>query len=338
MPAVAPPNDIRSGDGRPEVSVVIPTFNRVSFLPSAIASARAQTLTDIEIIIVDDGSTDDTPSLTAALAGRDPRIRTIRQENRGLAAARNAGLACARARWVAFLDDDDLWHPDFLSHMLAFVQQHHLQAAACWTVQFSAPPPIDDAVAILADRSRFAVAPYPPCPATMGVITVAELLLRPLATPNAAFLSADLVRRLGGFDERLSSAEDYDLWLRLAQTNPIRIVDDALALYRIHPARLTSSLGRMAQQTRLVLERFSFLHPESVQLVGRRAFAHRLADLYREEAYAAMLSGDRATAMRAALKAVRCSPAGLKSWAYVTLAPWPALYRALRRVIRSRSR
>src|SRR5947207_1112090 len=98
------------------VSVVIPAFNYARFLPAAIDSVLRQTFSDFEILVVDDGSTDDTPQVVASFTG--PRIRYIRQENAGLSAARNTGIRNARAPFVAFLDADDEWLPDFLATML----------------------------------------------------------------------------------------------------------------------------------------------------------------------------------------------------------------------------
>jgi glycosyltransferase involved in cell wall biosynthesis len=333
MSEVLPTSDVFPRTPPPDVSVVIPTFNRRRFLPSAIASARAQTLTDIEIIVVDDGSTDGTAGITAALAASDPRMRVVRQDNRGPSAARNVGLACATAQWVAFLDDDDLWHPDFLSQMLAFVEQHGLQAGACLAVGFSAPPEVHEALAVLAEPARFSVAPWPPRPPGRGVIALAELLLRPLAPVNSAFLAVEAVRDLGGFDEKLIWAEDYDLWLRLAHLQPVRVLNKRLALCRVHPSRLTSSLGRMANQTRTVLESFIATHPGVERLAGRWPLARRLATLCREEAYAALTSGDAAAAKRAAAAAVRRDPLVAKAWGYLLVAPWPGLYRRLRRLL-----
>ena len=103
----------------PTVSVILPTYNRARFLPEAFASIRAQTLTDWELIVVDDGSTDNTPELVAELSKSMPRpVRHIRHENRGAYGARNTGLDQAAGRYLAFFDSDDLWRP------------HHLQDCA----------------------------------------------------------------------------------------------------------------------------------------------------------------------------------------------------------------
>src|SRR5262249_29774449 len=97
----------------PRVSVLIPTWNRARYLPIAIESVLAQSFEDLEVIVIDDGSTDDTSGALAAI--RDPRVRTIRGEHRGISRALNAGLAAARGELVARLDSDDMWLPDLLA-------------------------------------------------------------------------------------------------------------------------------------------------------------------------------------------------------------------------------
>ena len=104
------------GEGSPDVSVIVPTYNRLHALPASLASLLTAQEIDLEVIVVDDGSTDDTPRVLAAYADR---IRVIRQANQGAGAARNAGIAAARGEYVAFLDSDDLWHPRKLELQLA---------------------------------------------------------------------------------------------------------------------------------------------------------------------------------------------------------------------------
>src|SRR5690348_17042411 len=109
----------------PPVSIVIPTYNRAHLLPRAVASVQAQTCADWELIVVDDGSTDSTIADVTAMAGADPRIRlAVNTGRRGPAGARNAGIAVARAPWVAFLDSDDSWGPGKLARFLAEAKAH----------------------------------------------------------------------------------------------------------------------------------------------------------------------------------------------------------------------
>ncbi|MBZ5588316.1 MAG: glycosyltransferase [Acidobacteriia bacterium] len=312
----------------PRVSVVIPTFNRAAFLPAATRSALNQTLHALEVIIVDDGSTDATPEVCRSLAASDPRIRAFRQANRGLAAARNAGLAAAAADWIAFLDDDDLWVGTALE---VFIR--HARASSALLVShargFTSPTPDVTAEAVLADPARYAVAPWPPDPPGTR-IELGELLLRPLFPPNAALVRVQALKELGGFNEARRAAEDYEVWLKLVARNPIPVIGEPLALYRWHPGQMSATLARQAGETRLVLEAFLARHPEGWAAAGRSRLRRRLALLAREEAYAALLVGDRGTAFRAAWCSIAWSFAQPKSWLYLLSAAAPGLYLALR--------
>ncbi len=316
----------------PRITVVIPTRNRAEFLPGAVASALQQTVTDLEVVVVDDGSTDSTPATCRALASVDPRVRVLAQEHRGPSAARNTGLAAARGEWVAFLDDDDLWLPEALATLLQATSSS-TEAVAClaWRFFCEAPGPSWDAV--LGDPLRFRLEPWPPGnPPDPAYLR--DFLLRPLAPIHAGLFRTATLSSVGGFDERRWAAEDYDLWLRLALRGPIRVLSQRLALYRWHSQQATATLARQARETREALEQFLATHPEGWDAAGRGRLQRRLAFLHREECYAALLAGDGAAARRAALATVRRWPLAWKGWAYLVLASAPRLYHALRRTVR----
>ncbi|MGH2950135.1 MAG: glycosyltransferase family 2 protein [Solirubrobacteraceae bacterium] len=179
-----------------DVTVIIPTLDRREMLSRALASALAQEDVELEVVIVDDGSSEPVE------AGEDPRVRVVRHERpQGVARARNAGLAEARGEWVAFLDDDDTWAPAKLREQLAAAQEVGAGMA------FSAS-------VVIGDDGR--VAGLDPPPATDGLL--AELLRHnhiPGGCSNVIARTA-LVREAGGFDDRLSMLADWDLWIRLA--------------------------------------------------------------------------------------------------------------------------
>lgn len=321
----------------PRFTVVIPTHDRAALLPFAVRSALDQSVTELEVIIVDDGSTDATPTACAALAASDGRIRVLTQENRGLAAARNAGLARARGAWVAFLDDDDLWHRDFLSEMAGLVESRGAQVGACWACAFVSASTELPASALLGEPAREGLASLIAYPATT-TITLGELLLRSIAPINAGMFSTALLRDLGGFDAARHAAEDYDLWLRLAARADIPVLARVLALVRRHPDQMSQGLRMMVSEARFVLERFLADRPSARATVAPRALSRRLALLARDEAYAALLEGDRRGASRAALKSLGYWPWQAKSSAYLLLAGSPRLFNTLRRVIRAERR
>ena len=312
----------------PAISVIIPTRNRAAFLSAAAHCALTQTERDLELIVVDDGSSDDTPQVLEELRRDDPRVRSFRQDHRGLAAARNAGLRQVRGGQVAFLDDDDLWVPHALARLRAAAGEH--EVIGCLAVAFTSAELALTAPTILAAPQAFALTPYPP--AVLAVpVALHELLLRSFFPIHAALFSTVALRAVGGFDDTLKAAEDYDLWLRLAARAPVAVLPEVLALVRAHPGQMSRALGVQVGETRRVIERFLSTHPEIHRTCALR---RRIARLAREEAYAALLGGECRAARVAAAHALRLWPADGKAWLYLLASPSPAVYCALRGVLR----
>jgi glycosyltransferase involved in cell wall biosynthesis len=205
---------------RPEVTVVIPTRDRWDLLSTAaLPAARGQQDVDLEIVVVDDGSTDATPEGLAALA--DPRIRVVRHEqSRGVAQARNAGIVAARGEWLAFLDDDDLWSPRKL--------RMQIDAAGAEEASFA----YGGAAAVAEDRSWLYSLP----PAAPDVLAV-SLLSRNVLWGGCSnvIARADFVRKLRGFDERLFQLADWELWIRFAQSGRAAALRDVVVGCVVHP-------------------------------------------------------------------------------------------------------
>ena len=311
----------------PSHCVIIPTCNRAGWLPGAVRSALEQTVESLQVIVVDDGSTDDTPDVCRDLQRQDGRVRVCRQPNAGLAAARNTGLQAAEGRWAAFLDDDDLLHPQALARLSAAAGD--ALAAVSWAQTFHSGRRDLTAAEALAAPDEYALRPWGE-QKPREHLDVVELVLRPLVPINAAVFDAARLREVGGFRSDLREAEDYDLWLRLCADAPVPVVHEFLALVRTHPEQMSGSLLRMARTTRSVLERFLAECPEVEARVPARALRHRLAHLAREEAYAALLAGQSADAARASWDAIRRRPLHWKSWLYLGFSPVPGAYRALR--------
>ena len=211
----------------PEVSVIIPTHNRRAMVREAVASVLAQREADFELIVVDDGSTDGTRRMLADLADLND-VTVARTEHRGPAAARNRGVEIARAPLLAFLDSDDLWAPDKLRRQLAFMRECPdcaiSQTAEIW----------------IRDGRR--VNPGLRHLKRAGDIFLASLLTC-LISPSAVILRTDLFRAHGGFDEDLSAAEDYDLWLRILVDHEVGLLDEPLVTRRAgHADQLSSSV------------------------------------------------------------------------------------------------
>ena len=207
------------------VTVVIPTRNRWSRLSSAaLPAATSQQDVGLDIVVVDDGSTDETPTRLRELEAADPRVRIVRNESRrGVAAARNAGIAAAAGEWVAFLDDDDLWSPEKLARQL--------DAARAASASFVY------AGAVVLDAHGAAIGEERPPDPRDVVRTLLARNLIPAGCSNVMARTA-VLRRLGGFDERLFQLADWDLWLRLALAERAGSTPEILVGYVTHPANM----------------------------------------------------------------------------------------------------
>jgi glycosyltransferase involved in cell wall biosynthesis len=186
----------------PDVTVVVPTHSRWDLLSTAaLPAALGQKDVDLELIVVDDGSTDATAAGLAAL--KDPRLRVVRHDKaRGVAQARNAGIAAARGAWIALLDDDDLWAP----HKL----RTQLDAATTSGAVFA----YGGAAALAEDRTWVYSLP-PADPETLRAVLLERNVL--WGGCSNVLVRTDVVRKLGGFDERLYQLTDWDLWIRLSE-------------------------------------------------------------------------------------------------------------------------
>jgi glycosyltransferase involved in cell wall biosynthesis len=208
----------------PEVSVIIPTYNRRAMVREAIASALSQRGASLELIVVDDGSTDGTSDMLASIDG----VTAARTEHRGVAAARNSGVAMAHAPLIAFLDSDDLWAPDKVRRQFGFMREFPgcaiSQTAEIW----------------IRDGRR--VNPGLRHLKRAGDIFI-DSLRTCLISPSAVMMRTDLFRALGGFDEDLAAAEDYDLWLRILIDHDVGLLDEPLMTRRAgHCDQLSSSI------------------------------------------------------------------------------------------------
>ena len=197
----------------PKVSVVIPTYNRATTVPRAIESVLAQTVSDLEVIVVDDGSSDDTGKVLGEMFGY--RIRYYAQTNQGASVARNKGVEEARGEWIAFLDSDDLWEKDKLEWQLKALEAFGPQCGACYTdTRFFNHPETRTMFQLVEREYRHE--------GTMGVSPdVLPRLVRPGGAGMVVCLSslvvrADTVRKTGGFDLSLLYSQDSEFMFRLA--------------------------------------------------------------------------------------------------------------------------
>ncbi len=194
------------------VSVIIPTCNRAPLLGRALASVLGQSRPPDEVIVVDDGSSDETPAL---MAQRFPGVLYLRQENRGVSAARNRGIRQASSQWLAFLDSDDEWLPRKLERQLAL-----LAAEPQWHIIHN------DEIWIRRGRRVNPMKKH----AKQGGWIFARCLPLCVISPSAVMIRRSVFASVGLFDESLPACEDYELWLRICCRYPVAYVDEALTV------------------------------------------------------------------------------------------------------------
>ncbi len=231
----------------PLVSVIIPTFNRSRLLREAIESVLSQDYHHFELLVVDDGSTDDTLKM---LPTYGHRLTVIQQENRGVSAARNAGIAAATGEYIAFLDSDDQWLPSKLTRQIRFFSSHP-QALICQTEEIWI-------------RNGRRVNPKLRHQKLSGMIFKPSLELC-LVSPSAVMMHRSLFEKVGLFDESLPACEDYDLWLRVACRFPVYLIEAALIIKRGgHPDQLSKAPGldRYRIQALLKILKSGLLSPD----------------------------------------------------------------------------
>jgi glycosyltransferase involved in cell wall biosynthesis len=219
----------------PKVSVVIPTYNRAGTVSRAIESVLAQTVTDLEVIVVDDGSSDDTGDVLGQTFG--DRIRYYPQANQGASVARNKGVEEARGEWIAFLDSDDLWEREKLEWQFKALEQFAPQCSGCYTDTRFFNHPETRTMFQMAEESYLHEG-------TMGVSTDAlRLLVRPGGAGMVVCLSsfmarADTVRKTGGFDPKLLYSQDSEFMFRLAMLTSFCYVNLPLVRFDRSPAEI----------------------------------------------------------------------------------------------------
>ena len=231
--------------GDPLVSVVIPAHNQGSYVGDAIGSALAQTYSTLEVIVVDDGSTDDT---RARLAPYGRQLRCVRQDWMGLSAARNVGIRHANGEWIALLDADDLWHPEKLEVQLR-------SASRLGEVAMVGSP-------AASPEMPETLAPEPEA----RLLEVKDFLSWTPLGPSSALLRRACLEEVGPFDESLTAVEDRDMWLRIAARFPVLRLASPCWSYRRHTAQMSGDPRRMHDNFVRVLHKFFGSHPEHLRL------------------------------------------------------------------------
>jgi len=270
----------------PAVSVILPAFNRLRYLRSAVDSVFAQSFGDWEMIIADDGSDEETNAFLAELESR-PKVTVIRLPHSGNpGTVRNAGARQARGRYIAFLDSDDTWLPQKLERQIDLLR-HRKDRRWIYTGYLR----IDDLGNALTVPSPVA---WIPC---RGAILEPLLRLEASVATAAVVVERELFMQVGGFDETLSMFEHYDLWLRLAQHSEIDLIDEPLTCLRSHESHYSAMGLPLLEGRRALLTKMRrHLTDPRLRRIVEQLYARNALNIASFHA-----DTDRSTAMRAIL-------------------------------------
>jgi hypothetical protein len=225
------------------VSIVVPAYNAAATLRETLDSACAQTWSDLEIIVVDDGSTDATPEIAAAKAAADPRVRLLRQANAGFCASRNAGVQAARGDYVAPLDSDDLMHPRRIAAQMARMTELGPQGGYVYTLSRG----IDQHGRVVDDRGH---------PGFDGCVFLRSVICNFVGNGSALLVRREALTEIGGYAPQLTrlGSEDWHLQCMIARRWTVGCVPEMLTGYRLRANSVSMNLERMRQSELIAVE------------------------------------------------------------------------------------
>lgn len=243
----------------PLVSVILPSFNRADLILDSIQSLLDQSNSNFELIVIDDGSEDNTRDLLAPFA-KQGLLKYAYQENAGLPAARNHGIRLAKGELITFLDSDDLYLPQKLEKQVLFLNEHpDASLVHCWFSKFSEQ--VDDLG--LRNTSWFSGEIYPQILLQWSVL---------MAVP-CVMLRREVFDKVGRFNESLRWAEDLDLWRRVARHYAFHVIPESLVRIRVHPASMSSDKSQGARHFSIMLQEAFADDPEMTPGFQRKAWA-----------------------------------------------------------------
>jgi glycosyltransferase involved in cell wall biosynthesis len=297
----------------PKVSVIIPAYNHGHFLGEAIQSVLDQTFPEFELIVVDDGSTDNTKEVVESF--KDPRIRYIYQENRGLPAARNTGIKASGGEYIAFLDSDDVWLPRNLELKVQVLDARPDVALVCSDFY-----PFDNETGAIIGRFWH----DKPFLSWLNPQEVARQPLKELLSRGGCFIrySVAVMRRevfteVGYFDESIWGHEDWDMSVRIVQRFPIETIDIPLARYRVHGSNLTANQGRMHEEAIAVFNKA--LRSYSLSGTEQKLVKRRLAQMHFYSGHTMIAEGRVTEGRQRLIASVRANPWCVRPYIYLAL-------------------
>ena len=301
-----------------KVSVLIPSYNTARYIREAIDSVLAQDYPNKEVIVIDDGSTDETIDI---LGEYGSVIKVLQQQNQGAAVARNRGIEAAQGDYIAFLDSDDVWLPGKLSTQIAYLEAH--PDIGLIYSRWKAWKPDEQGQFVLPEipgmpHSRTDDAQPELKPEGSGWL-YNRLLFSSLLHTITVVARRSLIEQVGGFDPDLKRGQDYDYWIRASRHTPIHQLDQVMALYRLHgngcirkwPDR--NYEGLVVQRA---VERWGLTGP-SGEVTDQAALNRRIAQTHLDFAYHHYWEGQPRLAVKSSIQALRLRPLHLGTWRYL---------------------
>jgi glycosyltransferase involved in cell wall biosynthesis len=273
----------------PVVSVITPAFNAAAYLPETVGSVLAQTFSNLELILIDDGSTDDTLAVARHLAARDSRVRVLATSNGGPAVARNVGIRAARGEFIALLDSDDLFRPEYLARQLAVFDEHPDVSIVTANAINRGGGPSHDGKPFWAETNG------------LERITARQIIERENAISIQSVFRRRVYDTIGGFSAAFTGNEDYEFWLRAALAGFVIIRNhETIGVYRRHDGSLSSDEPRMIRGILKVLRHVDVLLDDLPQERNalRRQIERFTRELPRAELRASLQRSDAAAAAR----------------------------------------
>ena len=266
------------------ISVIIPTYNAEAFISRTVESVSRQTVTDLEIVVVDDGSTDGTLEMLTSSLSREPRLRLIRQANAGVAEARNRGLreADPHARYISFLDHDDVLEPGALQALCAALDPVPSAVAAYGRLKLIGvhDEPVrashlekwaDERLTVVGNRLERR-------PNSQLATFESLIVLSCIVSMSGTVIRRNALERVGGFDPLAVPADDWDLWIRLSRLGPIAFTHHVVASHRRHELNQSLDLDRVTQANRYLRKKLA----ESPENTAQQRAAVHVAELHLE--------------------------------------------------------
>ncbi len=285
-------------DDRPVVSVVVTTYNYGKYVRGAVDSVLGQTYGNLDVLVIDDGSTDDTRRILAEYV-QAGRIRYLYQDNAGQARAKNRGIAEARGEFVAFLDADDQWLPRKIEKQISLFA--------------------DDRVGVVCSKRKIILAdgrlfPDPPHTRLRRGDVLGPIFARNFVPFSTAVVRRSCFDQVGVFDEALGMGIDYDLWIRMAARYHFDFVDEELALYRYGHGQMSQNVGKRIESNWNIIRK-TLADASIAERIDRKYVREAFAENLCTEAEYKKIRGEPLAALACYLKSVRAMPTRYQTWA-----------------------